>query len=112
MGESQEYAKKGPVVVDEAAYLSGGQFVIISLCCNIASFHSKFLEQSPKTFVIHYIQDYTMRFAFRQKWKDPRLSFPVRLTHGKGHPYIQLESADQIWYPDYFLHERPLGIHP
>ncbi|XP_031549122.1 glycine receptor subunit alpha-3-like [Actinia tenebrosa] len=56
--------------------------------------------------------DYTIRFAFRQKWTDPRLSYDISLTHGKGHPYMQLESADQIWYPDtFFMNARSAFIH-
>jgi hypothetical protein len=53
-----------------------------------------------------------MRFAFRQKWKDPRLSYHIDLTYGKGQPYMQLESADQIWYPDtFFMNARSAFIH-
>lgn len=53
-----------------------------------------------------------MRFAFRQKWTDPRLKYDVALTRGKGHRYIQLESADQIWYPDtFFMNARSAFIH-
>ncbi|XP_020914314.1 gamma-aminobutyric acid receptor subunit beta-3 [Exaiptasia diaphana] len=56
--------------------------------------------------------DYTMRFAFRQKWTDPRLKYNVELTRGKGHPYMQLESANRIWYPDtFFMNARSAFIH-
>ncbi|EDO42101.1 predicted protein, partial [Nematostella vectensis] len=56
--------------------------------------------------------DYTMRFAFRQKWRDPRLTYNISLTRGQGHPYIQLETADLIWYPDtFFMNARKSYIH-
>ncbi|KAK3711288.1 hypothetical protein QZH41_015005 [Actinostola sp. cb2023] len=53
-----------------------------------------------------------MRFAFRQKWKDPRLAYSIALTYGTGHPYMQLESSNRIWYPDtFFMNARSAFIH-